>query len=149
MNDSTQNNWLNRLRMTLGGHAEAEENKGQPLQAARQTGPRRNYENLTPQALSAMLKSNKRLVIVDVREPWEYAAGHVPGARLMPLAQLHAHLAKLDPQQPVAVICAHGNRSRAGAAQLVRHGFGEVYNVVGGTEAWGRAGLPLSRDGKK
>ncbi len=148
MNDSTENSWLNRLRTVLGGRTDAEENDGQSTPAAKPS-PRRNYTHLTPQALSALLKSDKRLVIVDVREPWEYEAGHVPGARLMPLGQLRTHLDKLDPQKPVAVICAHGNRSQAGAAQFVRHGFGEVYNVAGGTEAWRRAGLPLSRDRSK
>ena len=149
MNDSTENSWLNRLRTLLGGRSDGDENDGKATPAARPAGPRRNYANLSPRELSALLKSDKRLIVIDVREPWEYATGHVRGARLMPLGQLHLHLSKLDPKQPVAVICAHGNRSRSGAAQLVRHGLSEVYNVVGGTEAWRRAGLPVSRDQSK
>ena len=59
-------------------------------------------------------------VVVDVREPWEYRQGHVPGAILIPLGQLSSRVNELDPERPVAVICASGNRSQSAAAFLVR-----------------------------
>ena len=84
-------------------------------------------------------------IVVDVREPWEYRQGHVPGALLIPLGQLSTRLRELDPQTPVAVICASGNRSQSAAALLGQKGFKTVYNVSGGTGAWMRSGLELER----
>jgi glyoxylase-like metal-dependent hydrolase (beta-lactamase superfamily II)/rhodanese-related sulfurtransferase len=82
-------------------------------------------------------------IVVDVREPWEYQQGHVPGAVLMPLGQLSKRIRELNPDHPVAVICASGSRSQSAAAMLGQKGFKTVYNVVGGTGAWMYSGLPL------
>jgi len=82
-------------------------------------------------------------VVVDVREPWEYRQGHVPGAVLIPLGQLSSRLSELDPERPVAVICASGSRSQSAAALLGQRGFRTVYNVSGGTGAWMYSGLEL------
>jgi glyoxylase-like metal-dependent hydrolase (beta-lactamase superfamily II)/rhodanese-related sulfurtransferase len=84
-------------------------------------------------------------IVVDVREPWEYRQGHVPGAVLIPLGQLSARVNELDPERPVAVICASGNRSQSAAALLGQKGFKTVYNVSGGTGAWRYSGLELER----
>ncbi len=83
--------------------------------------------------------------VVDVREPWEYQQGHVPGAVLIPLGQLSSRLNELDPGKPVAVICASGNRSQSAAALLGQKGFKTVYNVSGGTGAWMYSGLEVER----
>ena len=80
------------------------------------------------------------LQIVDVRGPGEYAAGHVPGARNLPLPEVEAKLAQLDPAAPTALVCAGGYRSSTAASLLQRHGFRKLYNVIGGTSAWTRAG---------
>jgi glyoxylase-like metal-dependent hydrolase (beta-lactamase superfamily II)/rhodanese-related sulfurtransferase len=85
-------------------------------------------------------------VVVDVREPWEFRQGHVPGAILMPLGQVASRVAELDPERPVAVICASGNRSQSAAALFGQKGFKTVYNVLGGTGGWMRSRLPISRD---
>jgi glyoxylase-like metal-dependent hydrolase (beta-lactamase superfamily II)/rhodanese-related sulfurtransferase len=84
-------------------------------------------------------------VVVDVREPWEYRQGHVPGAVLIPLGQLSSRLNELDPVHPVAVICASGNRSQSAAALLGQKGFKTVYNILGGTGAWMYSGLEVER----
>ncbi|NUT33421.1 MAG: rhodanese-like domain-containing protein [Hamadaea sp.] len=81
-------------------------------------------------------------VVIDVREPGEYAAGHVPGARLMPLGRLSRHLPDLPRDQRIYVICASGNRSLAAADFLARAGLDAV-SVAGGTGAWQRAGRPV------
>ena len=83
--------------------------------------------------------------VVDVREPWEYRQGHVPGAVLIPLGQLSSRISELDPERPVAVICASGSRSQSAAALLGQKGFKTVYNVSGGTGAWMYSGLQLER----
>jgi len=84
--------------------------------------------------------------VVDVREPWEFQRGHVPGAMLIPLGQLSARLGELDPAHPVAVICASGNRSQSAAALLGQKGFKTVYNILGGTGAWMHSGLAVERN---
>jgi rhodanese-related sulfurtransferase len=85
--------------------------------------------------------------VLDVRRPGEYASGHVPRARNVPLDRLEAEADRLDRARPTAVICAGGYRSSAGASLLLRHGFSDLYNVIGGTSAWVAAGLPTERPG--
>lgn len=73
--------------------------------------------------------------VIDIREPFEHATGHVPGALLIPMGDLSARLAELDRGAPQYVICATGNRSLTVAAALIGAGF-EAYSVRGGTTAW-------------
>jgi rhodanese-related sulfurtransferase len=93
-----------------------------------------------------MLSNGDDPVVLDVREPWEYRQGHVPGAVLIPLGQLAARVGELDPSRPVAAICQSGQRSQSAAALLGQQGFKKVYNVLGGTGEWQQAGLPVSHD---
>ena len=106
-----------------------------------------DIKDIEPAELDQLLHSanGDRPIVLDVREPWEYRQGHVPGAKLIPLGELIARVDELDPSAPVAVICAHGNRSQSGAALLGQKGFKMIYNVAGGTGAWARLGLPLER----
>ena len=80
--------------------------------------------------------------VVDVREPHEYVAGHVPRARLIPLSTLDRAAADLPRDLTVYVICASGNRSLRGAASLAAAGIDAV-SVAGGTSAWQSAGRPI------
>jgi glyoxylase-like metal-dependent hydrolase (beta-lactamase superfamily II)/rhodanese-related sulfurtransferase len=89
--------------------------------------------------------NGNRPTVLDVREPWEYRQGHVPGAVLMPLAELSARVGEFDAETPVAVICATGSRSQSAAALLGQKGFKTIYNVRGGTLAWMRRGLPIEK----
>ena len=81
-------------------------------------------------------------VIVDVREPSEYAAGHLPGAVLIPMGQLPGRTAELDRGAPVYVVCASGNRSATMTHFLRSAGF-DAYSVAGGTSGWARSGRPV------
>jgi rhodanese-related sulfurtransferase len=80
--------------------------------------------------------------VIDVRETYEYVAGHVPGAALIPMAELPSRADELDRTRPVYVICASGNRSSAMAAFLRQTGV-DARNVTGGTGAWAAAGRAL------
>ena len=80
--------------------------------------------------------------LLDVREAGEFADGHVPGARNVPMGQLPGHLDELDRDHPVLLICWSGNRSAAMCDLVSAAGFDAV-NVGGGTAAWIRAGRPV------
>jgi rhodanese-related sulfurtransferase len=82
--------------------------------------------------------------VIDVREPFEYAEEHVPGARLMPLGHLTSWVSELPAHSPVYVICASGARSLAAAEFLARAGI-DARSVAGGTGAWRRSGRPVVR----
>jgi len=83
--------------------------------------------------------------VVDVRSQEEYAAGHVPGAKLMPLDRIHEKIGQLSKQEPVYLICRSGMRSQMAAKILAGQGFGHLINVDGGTVAWIMAGYPVER----
>lgn len=88
------------------------------------------------------LINDSQAIVLDVREPAEFAAGHLPNARNIPLAELEKRAGDLPQGKPVLVCCASGNR--AGKAVTVLRGAGrEVFNLAGGLAAWRQAGLPL------
>ena len=73
--------------------------------------------------------------VIDVRNPDEYEAGHVPGARLIPLPEVPERVDEVPGDGPVYVICAMGGRSRK-ACELLQAQGRDVTNVAGGTKAW-------------
>jgi rhodanese-related sulfurtransferase len=79
--------------------------------------------------------------LLDVREPWEYVAGHVPGAHLIPLGELEQRIAEVPRDREVLAICHSGQRSLAAAGYLQQLGY-TVSNVDGGTAAWIELGYP-------
>jgi rhodanese-related sulfurtransferase len=85
-------------------------------------------------------------VLLDVREPHEWAAGRAPQAVHIPLGELPARLAELPPHRPLSVVCKAGGRSAQAVGWLLAQGV-EVRNVDGGMLAWAAHGLPLVSDG--
>jgi rhodanese-related sulfurtransferase len=83
--------------------------------------------------------------ILDVREDYEWAAGHAEGALHIPLDQLPARLSELDPDEDLFVICRTGGRSFRAAKWLVGQGYSAA-NVAGGMDQWLESGLPLVSD---
>ncbi len=79
--------------------------------------------------------------LIDVREPDEYEAVHVPGAVLVPLGDVMARVDEVPRGEPVYVICATGNRS-ARAVEWYRTQGIDARNVAGGTKAWVESGKP-------
>jgi molybdopterin/thiamine biosynthesis adenylyltransferase/rhodanese-related sulfurtransferase len=90
---------------------------------------------ISPAELAALLVHGG-VDLIDVREPHEWDAGHVTGARLVPLGQLGAAIATLDPEREVVVMCRSGGRGANAAAQLRAAGFTRVRNLSGGLTRW-------------
>ncbi|MDP5226973.1 MULTISPECIES: rhodanese-like domain-containing protein [Arthrobacter] len=84
--------------------------------------------------------------IVDVREDYEWAAGHVDGALHLPLNTLPLRFEELDPDQDLYIICRTGGRSWQAAQWLVGQGYSAI-NVAGGMDQWFEAGKPMVADG--
>jgi rhodanese-related sulfurtransferase/glyoxylase-like metal-dependent hydrolase (beta-lactamase superfamily II) len=81
------------------------------------------------------------LKILDVRDQNEWEEGHIKGAVHIPYYFLEQRLQELDTTQPVAIVCASGQRSSIACSLLQKHSFTHLYNVVGGMEAWEQAGF--------
>ena len=100
---------------------------------------------ISPPELSAILDDS--LELLDVRTPPEYLSAHVPGAKLMPLAELDvdAILAEHEPGRPIYVLCQAGARAIKAIEQFHHAGCEDCVLVEGGTQAWMDAGLPVHR----
>ena len=83
-------------------------------------------------------------VVIDVRQPDEYDEGHVPGARLIPLAEVGQRLDEVPAGAEVLVVCRSGGRSLK-AAEVMAAAGRQAVNVAGGTLAWIEAGHPVAR----
>jgi hydroxyacylglutathione hydrolase len=82
--------------------------------------------------------------VLDVREVSEFEAGHIPGSAHVPYHDIHAMPDGIDPQRPVAVICASGQRSAVAASLLLRHGARDVIHIAGGgVGTWAARGWPI------
>ncbi len=91
---------------------------------------------ITPAELKARLNSGEKLVLVDVREPWEHEICRIEGARLVPLGTLAASLNTLPDGDEVICYCHHGMRSLDAAAWLRFQGFEKAKSLAGGIERW-------------
>lgn len=97
------------------------------------TAPERTVDEL------AEARASGPVPVIDVRQPEEYEAVHVPGAKLIPLADVMARSGEIPLEGPVYVICQSGSRSRRAADYFRNRGI-EAYNVAGGTKAWVEGG---------
>jgi len=84
-------------------------------------------------------------LVVDVRDPGEYGAGHILGARNVPLSRLDDGELLKRKERPVIVYCEGGERAAKAIAALRRQGFTRVANLSGGLRAWQQAGLPVEK----
>ena len=101
---------------------------------------------VTPQQATHLI-NREDATVVDVRDPGEYGAGHILGAKNVPLARIEDganDLAKRK-EKPVIVYCDTGNRGSKAIAALKKQGFARVSNLNGGIGAWQQAGLPVEK----
>ena len=100
---------------------------------------------LTPQRVAELLEAGS-VQLVDVREPYEWEAGRIPGARHIELERLAGRSGELDRERPIVFQCRLGARSAMATAAFRASGW-EAYNLAGGIQAWADAGLALEPDG--
>ena len=125
------------------------------VSACSPTSPAASPSASTPagsmQALSAEVSVAEALAlresgafVLDVRQPDEWAAGHIPDATLIPLGDLSARIAEVPTDRQVVVVCRSGNRSAQGRDILLGAGHPSVTSMAGGMNAWGAAGYPTA-----
>lgn len=99
------------------------------------------YTPLSVADYVAMREAGTPHLLLDVREPQEYAQAHIPGAVLIPMNDVLARVHELDEYDQIVVVCRSGNRSAAVATGLHDYGLpNKFYNLEGGTVAWVREG---------
>jgi glyoxylase-like metal-dependent hydrolase (beta-lactamase superfamily II)/rhodanese-related sulfurtransferase len=101
--------------------------------------PLAKTEQITVDELAARIREQPDLQVLDVRRPGEWAAGHIPQARHVPLNVLPGSAGEVAGDRPVAAICAGGYRSSIATSILEQQGFTRITNVVGGMAAWTNA----------
>ena len=84
-------------------------------------------------------------LVVDVRDPGEYGAGHILGAKNVPLSRLDDGELSKRKERPVVVYCDGGERAGKAISVLKKRGFARVVNLSGGIGAWQQAGLPVEK----
>jgi len=97
--------------------------------------------------LKATRLYNDDALILDVREDKEFASGHIPKAKHIPLGKLASRIQELEKHKgkPILVTCRSGQRSARACGMLKKAGFETVYNQEGGIIAWERANLPVTK----
>jgi len=97
-----------------------------------------DYE-ITPEEVKMKLDQGEEFMLLDVREPWEFEAAHMVGAKLVPMGDVpsRAHQ-ELDPEDHIVVVCHHGVRSMNVTAWLRQQGFEKAQSMRGGIDAWSR-----------
>ncbi len=101
--------------------------------------------SITPAELHDRRQSGDAPVVIDVRTPAEYTAGHVPNAINIPFDQIAERISKVDAPNGVALYCMVGPRARKGEAALLATGYKSVFHLEGGLAAWQEAGLPVEQ----
>src|SRR5687767_4666271 len=91
----------------------------------------------------AAFERKNSVVFLDVREPYEWDAGHIEGAMHIPIAQLPARTAEVPSDRTIVVVCQVGQRSDLAASFLRENGY-DAHNLEGGMSRWHALGLPLT-----
>ena len=106
--------------------------------------PREPFSRINVDEGKEMMATNNAAVI-DVREPHEYNAGHVPDAKLIPVNTVFKRREELPRDRDVIFVCAVGQRSALACEMAAAAGLTRLFNLEGGTEAWIKAGYPVDK----
>jgi phage shock protein E len=93
-------------------------------------------------ATAGKLREHPDVLILDVREPYEWEEVHIPGATLIPMGEIPARIQEIPTDKTVIVQCRSGNRSSQVTEYLRQQGMTNVHNLSGGMNEWQAAGLP-------
>ena len=99
---------------------------------------------LTTADAKARIADKQPPFILDVRQPDEFQAGHIAGAKLIPLGDLQKHMNELPKDTEILCVCRSGMRSSSAVSQLTRAGFNAI-NLRGGMMGWQSAGYPVKK----
>ena len=91
---------------------------------------------IAPSELQALQGVTDGPVVLDLRDPGEYRAGHVPGALNIPEPELERRLGELDPGRSLVLYCIAGKRTRSAERTLLAHGFADIRHLDGGLTGW-------------
>lgn len=96
---------------------------------------------------AVVLMNRSKPLILDVRDEAEFVAGHIQGAKHIPVADLAARLKEIEKfkEKPVMVNCQRGMRSAKASGILKANGFTQVHNLTGGLDAWIEAKMPVAK----
>lgn len=95
---------------------------------------------ISPQALAAQLPAQEpELLLLDVREPWEFEAAHIPGSILLVSCEFSTLLPRLEAAARVVTICHHGVRSYSAAMWLRQRGITQAVSLAGGVDVWAQS----------
>lgn len=103
-----------------------------------------DVQQLSAQEVSQLLMQ-RRITLIDVREPDEYSTSRIPGALLYPLSTFDATVLPSDEPLPVVFHCGSGKRSMLAAQARLNAGASSARHLAGGIGAWQAAGLPIIR----
>jgi rhodanese-related sulfurtransferase len=95
-------------------------------------------EQISPLEVASIIEKDSSLILLDIREEVEYRISCVKGSMFFPMSLLFSYYFLLDPKRSYFVLCHHGVRSARVVNFLVDKGFVDVYNIVGGIDAWAR-----------
>ncbi|HMQ52938.1 MAG TPA: rhodanese-like domain-containing protein [Anaerolineae bacterium] len=113
-----------------------------PAQAAVDLGQLPDEIDVTT---AAALQQNSEVLMLDVREEWEYAEGHIPAITHIPMGEIPNRLSEIPKDKTLIVTCRSGNRSGQITEFLRQNGYDKVHNMQGGIIAWQQAGLEVER----
>ncbi len=94
------------------------------------------YSTITPQQLQSKMDAGAKLVIIDLREPELYKAGHIPGAKNIPFDQFNDRINELKPDDEIVLVCHTGPMGDVSGTLLAQKGYTKVSNLAGGMAAW-------------
>jgi rhodanese-related sulfurtransferase len=106
--------------------------------------PQEPFTRITVDEGKGMMASDN-VAVIDVREPHEYNAGHVPDAKLIPVATVFARKEELPRDKDIVFVCGVGQRSALACEMAAAAGLTRLFNLEGGTEAWIKAGNPVEK----
>ena len=107
--------------------------------------PIERFNLITAPDLKEMMEKDENLLVVDVRSLDEYNGGHIDCCKHLYAGLVEQHADEIPKDRPVALICKSGTRSGFASSMLLRMGYTNVYNVLGGMTSWGNAGYPVTK----